>query len=304
MQRCRAWSTSRSTTRSTWPRGRSAPRTWRSASARRCQVCQVDRCSSTVATICCAVAATQAAVTAGAGTCRRLQDGVEHAAELLLAAEHVDGFGVPGGALLGEAAGFVLRVPGLQGGLLRQLQRLHRRGWPAVVLLEPGGQLTLPDHDHLPPRRPPLVQRRVDADDLPHRPLPRVRVGSFGEADAEPVGEVVFEGGVVGLRRRHLRLEQHPAVDRQPLPGQGLHLVRHRHMGVQVRVAGAAVPVRERRRDQTADVDLPHPTLALSGEQGVLLEEPQRVRHRRLVGLLDQSGGLRVGDRPQALTPT
>ncbi len=48
-----------------------------------------------------------------------LQDGVEHAAEVMLAAEHLDDFGVPDGALLGEGSGFVFGVPGLQGCLLR-----------------------------------------------------------------------------------------------------------------------------------------------------------------------------------------
>ena len=62
---------------------------------------------------------------------------------------------------------------------------------------------------------------------------------------------MLFEGGVVGLRCRHLRLEQHPAIDGQPAPVEGLDLVRDRDVGVQIRVAGPAVAVGERRRDQT-----------------------------------------------------
>ena len=80
---------------------------------------------------------------------------------------------------------------------------------------------------------------------------------------------MVFQGGVVGLRRRHGRLEQHPAVDGQPASVEGLHLVRHRDVGVQIRVTGSAVAVGERGRDQAAYVDLPDPVPALPGEQGV-----------------------------------
>ena len=95
--------------------------------------------------------------------------------------------------------------------------------------------------------------------------LRRIGAGPFGEPHPQAVAEVLFEGGVVGLRRGHLRLEQHPAVDRQPAPVEGLHLVRDRDVGVQIRVAGPAVAVGERGRDQPADVDLPDPAVARSG---------------------------------------
>ena len=63
---------------------------------------------------------------------------VDHVPDLVEAAENLDGLGMPGGALLGQAAGFVFRVAGLQRGLLGQLQRFDRGGWPAVVALELG----------------------------------------------------------------------------------------------------------------------------------------------------------------------
>jgi hypothetical protein len=63
-----------------------------------------------------------------------------------------------------------------------------------------------------------LVQPRVYADDLPHRPLPWITVRPVGEPDSEPLTEVVFQGCVVGLRGRHGGCEKHPAVDRQPPP--------------------------------------------------------------------------------------
>ena len=61
------------------------------------------------------------------------------------------------------------------------------------------------------------------------------------------------------LRGCHIGLEQHPPVDRQPPSVEGLHLVRDRDMGVQIRVAGPAVAVGKRGGDQAADVDLPDP---------------------------------------------
>jgi hypothetical protein len=67
---------------------------------------------------------------------------------------------------------------------------------------------------------------------------------------------MLLERGVVGLRGGHVGFEQHPAVDGQPAPVEGLHLVRHRDVGMEIRVAGPAVPVCERGRDQAPDVDL------------------------------------------------
>lgn len=55
-----------------------------------------------------------------------------------------------------------------------------------MVLPKPGRQLTLPDHDHLPPRRPACVERRVDVDDVPDRSLPRVAASSISEPRAQP----------------------------------------------------------------------------------------------------------------------
>ena len=52
-------------------------------------------------------------------------------------------------------------------------------------------------------------------------------------------------------------LEQHSPVDREPAPIEGLDLVCHRDVGVQIRVTGPVVPMGERGRDQAADVDLP-----------------------------------------------
>ena len=105
--------------------------------------------------------------------------------------------------------------------------------------------------------------------------------------------------GVVGFRGGNVGLEQHPPVDRQPASVEGLHLVRDRDVGVQVRVAGPAVPVGERGRNQAPDVDLPDALWPGPGEQGMLLDERQRVLDGGLMGPFDRGRHRRIGDRPQ-----
>ncbi len=48
----------------------------------------------------------------------------DHVLDRIGSPECFDGLGVPGGPLLGQTAGFVLGLPSLQSGLLRQLHRL------------------------------------------------------------------------------------------------------------------------------------------------------------------------------------
>ena len=223
----------------------------------------------------------------------------DHGLDRIRSAEGFGGLGVPGGALLGQAAGFVLGLPGLQGGLLRQLQRLHRRRRPAMITLKLPRQLTLPVLDRDPPTRPTLVQRRVNTDDLPHRRFPRIGVRPVREPHTQPVAEMMLQGGVVGLRGSHRSFEQHPAVDRQPPPAEGLDLVRHCHMSVQIRITSAAVSMGKRRCYQPAHVHLPDPLRPLPGKQSMLLQEPQCIPDGGLVGSFDLRGDLRVGDRPQ-----
>jgi hypothetical protein len=223
----------------------------------------------------------------------------DHRPDRFRSAEGCGGMAVPGGALLGQAAGFVFGVPGFQGGLLRQLQRLNWRRRPTMITLKPGRQYTLPNLDQHPPPRPTLVQYPVDTDNLTHRPLTRISVGPVREPHTQPIAEMMLQGSVISLRRSHGGFEQHPAVNGQPPSVQGLHLVRHRHMSVQIRITGPGVAVHERGRDQAADVDLPDPVSALSGEQRVAFDEAQRILHGSLVRSFDLRGDLRVGDRPQ-----
>ena len=111
---------------------------------------------------------------------------------------------------------------------------------------------------------------------------------------------MMLQGGVVGLRGRHRGLEQHPSVDGQPASLEGLHLVRDSDMGVQIRITGSAVAVRERGRDQPGDIDLPDTVPSLPGAQGVAFDEGQRIPYRSLVRSFDLRGDVDVGDRPQA----
>jgi hypothetical protein len=142
-----------------------------------------------------------------------------------------------------------------------------------MILLELDGEFAAADVDVGPPGRPPLVQPQVDTNDFPDRPLARVGAGTDSEPHPQRVAEVLLQGGVVGLRCGNLCLEQHPAVDRQPPAVEGLHLVGDRDMGVQIRVAGAAVAMGERGRDQATHVDLPDALGPGPGEQGLLLDE-------------------------------
>jgi hypothetical protein len=68
---------------------------------------------------------------------------------------------------------------------------------------------------------------------------------------------------------------------------------------MEIRVARAAVPMGERGRNQTPDVDLPDPLRPGPGEQSMLLNERQRVRHGGLMGPFDRRRHRRFGDRPQ-----
>jgi hypothetical protein len=81
-------------------------------------------------------------------------------------------------------------------------------------------------------------------------------------------------------------------------PSRGLHLVRYRDVGVQIRVAGPAIPMGKRGRNQTSDVDLPDPLRPGPSEQGMILNEPQSVPNGGLMGPFDRCRHRRIGHRP------
>jgi hypothetical protein len=76
-----------------------------------------------------------------------------------------------------------------------------------MIVLELDGQFAAAGVDVGAAGRPSLVQSRVDTDDLPDRPLPRVSAGSLGKPHPQTVTKVLLEGGVVGLRRGNIGLE-------------------------------------------------------------------------------------------------
>ena len=118
-----------------------------------------------------------------------------------------------------------------------------------MIILELDGEFAAAGVDVGAAGRPALVQSGVDTDDLSDRPLRRIGAGPFRKPHPQAAAEVLLQPGVVSLRGCHVGFEQHPSVDGQPAPVEGLHLVRDRDMGVQIRVAGPAVPVGERGRD-------------------------------------------------------
>jgi hypothetical protein len=61
-----------------------------------------------------------------------------------------------------------------------------------MITLKPGRQLTLPNLDQHPPRRPALVQGRVNTNDLAHRRFPRISVGPIREPHPQPVPQMML----------------------------------------------------------------------------------------------------------------
>jgi hypothetical protein len=104
-------------------------------------------------------------------------------------------------------------VAGLQRRLLCQVQRFDRCRWASMIILELEGQLAAAGLDVGTAGRPALIQSRIDTDDLPDRPLRRIGAGPLGEPHPQRVTEMLFQRSVVGLRRRHVGLEQHPPID-------------------------------------------------------------------------------------------
>jgi hypothetical protein len=89
-----------------------------------------------------------------------------------------------------------------------------------------------------------------------------------------------------------------PSIDSQR-PSRVWTLFGHRHVGVQIRVAGPAIAVCECGCDQAGDVDLPNALRPAPGEQGMFLNERQSVLDRGPMGLFDHSSHRRFSDRPQ-----
>ena len=88
---------------------------------------------------------------------------LHHRRDRATSAQHCCRFVQPGGALFGQRSGFVFGVAGLQGRLLRQMQRFDRGRWPAMIFLELDGQFAAAGVDVGAAGRPALVQSGVDS---------------------------------------------------------------------------------------------------------------------------------------------
>jgi hypothetical protein len=91
---------------------------------------------------------------------------MHHGVNGLRSAENLGGLVVPGDPLLGEGAGFVFGVPILQRGLLSQVQHLHRRWWPTMIMLKLCRQLTASGSRCWPAGLTSEGSRGIDGDDL------------------------------------------------------------------------------------------------------------------------------------------
>ena len=108
----------------------------------------------------------------------------------------------------------------------------------------PGRELVL---DLAPSGGEQFAELGWDADDLG---------GAFVDGspvDAEAAGELVAEVGLVEVAGGAGLPQQRLAVERPPLPVLAVREIRDEHVGVQLRVAGAAGPMRERGGDEPVD---------------------------------------------------
>jgi hypothetical protein len=98
--------------------------------------------------------------------------------------------------------------------------------------------------------------RGGDAVDLADRLAAGGGARPGGEPDAERGGQVGFEGGVIGLGSGDGHPVQGASVEGAPLAVGSLDFRGDGDVGVQVRVAGAGVPVLEGGADQAVGLDL------------------------------------------------
>jgi len=166
----------------------------------------------------------------------------------------------------------LLRFPGGEGGLLPQPDDRRGVGASAVVGLvlldEPVGL----DVDR---RRPPgeqLEELLGDGGEFEGRVALRAAFPVLPR-EAEAGGEVIGEQGVVAFRHRDRGAVQGAGVQGAPPPVRALRPVGDHHVGVQVRVVLAGVPVVERGSDHAVDVDLGGAVGADPGAGDVPLEQ-------------------------------
>ena len=111
----------------------------------------------------------------------------------------------------------------------------------------------------------------------------------LGPGEAEPVGELVSELSLVEVAGREpVRLQDRPAVERQPLPVSGPGHVGDNNVGVQVRVLRSARAVAERGRDKPNTGLALGTALAAPHEARLVLQVGERRTPRLFVGVADR----------------
>ena len=258
-----------------------SPRVARAASARAFHTVQVERRSSSPSTTRAPSRSTVAGLT---WSCRSTVPGrcaqcVGGDGGRVAAGDPAGPVGPAGQQLLQRVGG--LRRAGGQGGLLPQPHHLDPAGRSGMR----GGEV---GHGG--------AQRRVDVsraggergEQPVVQPLDLERGGAALPAgpppppDRQPAGEVVGEQVVIQLGHGDGGVVQRPGVHRPPPAVRSLDLVRDHDVGVQVRVAGAGVPVVERRRQHPPRGHLRGPAGAGAGPQrGRFAGRPGCRRRRR-----------------------
>ena len=193
----------------------------------------------------------------------------------------------------------VLVLAGGEGGLLPHLDDFAGGGLPAVGRGERLDEVVLGGLDRARALGEVLPQRLRDAVDLPLR-LGRAAALLRRPAPAELGGQLVGEDPVVQLGHADRGPVERLGVEGAPRPvGDGLDAVEDDDVGVQLRVAGAGVPVVERGRDDAADVLLNHAALAHPGGEDLALAVGDDRLQRAAVGGVDPGAGGVVGERPR-----
>ena len=196
-----------------------------------------------------------------------------------------------------ERARRVLALAGGQRRLLRQLLAFDRGRWAAVIGLKTGSGACASTCARC---RPVGTTRHAAASGSSPTISRTARLPSTGaprSANRTPSRSVSkrLQAGVVPLGRGDLVLEQSPPVECEPGPVHGADLVRHGDVGVQIRVTGTRIAVRERGRYESGGLHLGRSTVAASGVAGVLLQPADRVGRRRRDGSLRSARRLPAG---------
>ena len=110
---------------------------------------------------------------------------------------------------------------------------------------------------------------------------------------------MVREYVVEHLRHCHRSQEQSPPIKSAPSPVGALDPVGDDHMGVQVRVTVAGVPMVEPRCEHPAGTDLHGPLGADTREQGPVLNQPEDVDDRGVMRAGHRGPGLLAAQTPQ-----